>query len=530
MNDLFSTPQPKKTASKSAPSKSADTRGNPAEARGNNAPALSVSEISNSIKRELETRFDRVRVRGEISGLKRAASGHIYMSLKDENAVLSVICWRGQASKLAVEPQDGLEVIVTGRITSYPGRSNYQIVIDSMEIAGEGALLKLLEERKKKLASEGLFSDERKRAIPFLPEVIGVVTSPTGAVIRDIMHRLSDRFPRHVLVWPVLVQGEGAAEQIARAIDGFNALDPNGDIPRPDTLIVARGGGSLEDLWAFNEEVVVRAAANSKIPLISAVGHETDTTLIDFASDRRAPTPTAAAEMAVPVRAELIGEVQNIGRRIYAGANRLMGERRMQIEALARGLPDPRRLIEEKAQRLDDRVERMRNAMKGYLRHQTSELSELSARLPHPKQQILLASHHLSSLSDRFEGVGEQIVPVRQFEMDKLDSGRRMASAAALRLERTKNELTSLDRVLEGVSYKNVLKRGFSVVRSSDGNVLTASEIRDGSKLNIEFADNAFIEAVVGGDNGEGAFGDPLKKTQKKKKLDSTNTAQGSLL
>lgn len=537
MNDLFSTSQPKKTAPKSAPSKSADTRGNPADARGNNAPALSVSEISNSIKRELETRFDRVRVRGEISGLKRAASGHIYMSLKDENAVLSVICWRGQASKLSVDPQDGLEVIVTGRITSYPGRSNYQIVIDSMEIAGEGALLKLLEERKKKLASEGLFADERKRVIPFLPEVIGVVTSPTGAVIRDIMHRLSDRFPRHVLVWPVLVQGEGAADQIARAIDGFNALDPNGDIPRPDTLIVARGGGSLEDLWAFNEEVVVRAAANSKIPLISAVGHETDTTLIDFASDRRAPTPTAAAEMAVPVRAELIGEVQNIGRRIYAGANRLMGERRMQIEALARGLPDPRRLIEEKTQRLDDRVERMRNAMKGYLRHQTSELSELSARLPHPKQQILLASHQLSSLSDRFEGVGEQIVPVRQFEMDKLDSGRRMASATALRLERAKNEITSLDRVLEGVSYKNVLKRGFSVVRGADGNVLTASDISDGTKLDIEFADNAFIQAIANeGEEGgtAGTTSQPApkkiqKKTQKKKS-DTTDTAQGSLL
>ncbi|WP_120497781.1 exodeoxyribonuclease VII large subunit [Kiloniella sp. EL199] len=531
MNDLFSTPQVK-----SATPKPAGKPSNPTETRGNNAPALSVSEISNSIKRELETRFDRVRVRGEISGLKRAASGHIYMSLKDENAVLSVICWRGQASKLSVDPQDGLEVIVTGRITSYPGRSNYQIVIDSMEVAGEGALLKLLEERKKKLASEGLFADDRKRVIPFLPEVIGVVTSPTGAVIRDIMHRLSDRFPRQVLVWPVLVQGDGAAEQIARAIDGFNALDPNGDILRPDTLIVARGGGSLEDLWAFNEEVVVRAAANSKIPLISAVGHETDTTLIDFASDRRAPTPTAAAEMAVPVRAELIGEVQNIGRRIYAGANRLMGERRMQVEALARGLPDPRRLIEEKTQRLDDRVERMRNAMKGFLRHQTSELSELSARLPHPKQQILLASHQLSALSDRFSGASEQIVPLRQFEMEKLDSGRRMASATALRLERAKNEISSLDRVLEGVSYKNVLKRGFSVVRGADGNVLAATDISDGTKLNIEFADNAVVEALagstnsIGGPSGSQAQKSKPQKTPKKKRSETQDNAQGSLL
>ncbi len=520
MNDLFTNP-PKA----------------PSAERGNNAPALSVSEISSSIKRELETRFDRVRVRGEISGLKRAGSGHIYMSLKDDNAVLSVICWRGQASKLSVEPQDGLEVIVTGRITSYPGRSNYQIVIDSMEIAGEGALLKLLEERKRMLTSEGLFADERKRAIPFLPDVIGVVTSPSGAVIRDIMHRLSDRFPRRVLVWPVLVQGKGAAEQIAHAIEGFNALTPGGEIPRPDTLIIARGGGSLEDLWAFNEEIVVRAAANSQIPLISAVGHETDTTLIDFASDKRAPTPTAAAEMAVPVRADLIGDIQNIGRRIYTGANRLLSERRMQVEALSRGLPDPRRLIEEKTQRLDDRVERMRNAMKGYLRSQSSGLSELAARLPHPKQQILLANHHLVALKDRLNAAGNQIGPRHQQELDRLDAGRRMSAAVNLRAERASNELRSLERVLEGVSYKNVLKRGFSVVRGADGTVLSSSDISEGTSLNIEFADSAFVEAVAG--KGDGSSTPPStpssdvkpktapKRTKSKK---DTDTAQGSFL
>ncbi|MEH6629975.1 MAG: exodeoxyribonuclease VII large subunit [Halopseudomonas aestusnigri] len=512
MNDLFSKPP-------SAPSGE----------RGNNAPAMSVSEISTSIKRELETRFDRVRVRGEISGLKRAGSGHIYMSLKDDNAVLSVICWRGQAAKLSVEPQDGLEVIVTGRITSYPGRSNYQIVIDSMEVAGEGALLKLLEERKRILSSEGLFADERKRSIPFLPEVIGVVTSPTGAVIRDIMHRLSDRFPRRVLVWPVLVQGKGAAEQIAAAIEGFNALEVDGDIPRPDTLIIARGGGSLEDLWAFNEEIVVRATANSQIPLISAVGHETDTTLIDFASDKRAPTPTAAAEMAVPVRAELIGEVQNIGRRIYSGANRLLSEKRMQVEALSRGLPDPRRLIEEKMQRLDDRAERMRNAMKGYLRHQVSGLSELSARLPHPKQQILLANQQLVALKDRLNTSGSHLLPKRQQELDRVDAGRRMVSATNLRIERAGNELRSLDRVLEGVSYKNVLRRGFSVVRGTDGNVLGSGDISDGTHLNIEFADNAFVEAVAGEANGKPPLSTPPSQ-KKKKVLQKMNQGQGSLL
>ncbi|MEQ8194724.1 MAG: exodeoxyribonuclease VII large subunit, partial [Rhodospirillales bacterium] len=260
-----------------------------------NLPVLSVSELSQALKREVEETFSYVRVRGEISGFKRAASGHVYLALKDENAVLDGVCWRGTAGKLAIQPEDGMEVIAIGRLTTYPARSKYQIVIDQMELAGEGALLKLLEERRKKLAAEGLFAEERKQELPYLPGIIGIVTSPTGAVIRDILHRLSDRFPRRVLLWPVLVQGKGAAEQIAAAIHGFNAFkkdDPNA--PRPDLIIVARGGGSLEDLWAFNEEIVVRAAAASAIPLISAVGHETDTTLIDYASDRRAPTPTAA--------------------------------------------------------------------------------------------------------------------------------------------------------------------------------------------------------------------------------------------
>src|SRR5882724_2285932 len=267
----------------------------------NPLPEYTVSEISQAIRRTLEGSFERVRVRGEISGFKRAASGHLYLSLKDSEAVLDAVCWRMSAGRLAVSPEDGLEVIATGRMTSFPGRSRYQLVIDALEVAGVGALLKLLEERKQKLAAEGLFDAARKRPLPMLPRVIGVVTSPTGAVIRDILHRLADRFPRHVLLWPVLVQGEGSAEEVAAAIRGFNALG-GGGTPRPDVIIVARGGGSLEDLWSFNEEIVVRAAAESMIPLISAVGHETDFTLIDFVADRRAPTPTAAAEMAVPVR------------------------------------------------------------------------------------------------------------------------------------------------------------------------------------------------------------------------------------
>jgi len=276
-----------------------------------NLPEYSVSELSRALKRTVEAAYSYVRVRGEISGFKRAASGHLYMTLKDADAVLDAVCWRGVAGRLAIAPEDGIEVIASGKLTTYPGRSKYQIVIDSLELAGEGALLKMLEDRRRKLAAEGLFDEARKRELPFLPDVIGVVTSPTGAVIRDILHRLDDRFPRRVLLAPVLVQGENAAAQVAAAIEGFNRLPPDGPIPRPDVLIVARGGGSLEDLWAFNEEIVVRAAAASEIPLISAVGHETDTTLIDFAADRRAPTPTAAAEIAVPVRAELAATVMD---------------------------------------------------------------------------------------------------------------------------------------------------------------------------------------------------------------------------
>ncbi|MBM3565384.1 MAG: exodeoxyribonuclease VII large subunit, partial [Alphaproteobacteria bacterium] len=303
-----------------------------------NLPVLSVGEVAQAVKAAVEGAFPLVRVRGEISGFKRAPSGHLYFALKDQEAVLSAVSWRGTAGRLGLAPEDGMDVIATGRLTTYPGRSQYQMIVERLELAGEGALLKLLEERKKKLAAEGLFAAERKKPIPYLPNVIGVVTSPTGAVIRDILHRLAERFPRRVLLWPVLVQGEGAAEQIAAAIRGFNDLPAGGPVPRPDVLIVARGGGSIEDLWAFNEEIVVRAAAASAIPLISAVGHETDTTLIDYASDKRAPTPTAAAEMAVPVRAELMARVGEAGLRLTAALERLATERAARLADLARVL------------------------------------------------------------------------------------------------------------------------------------------------------------------------------------------------
>ncbi|MBT5676083.1 MAG: exodeoxyribonuclease VII large subunit, partial [Rhodospirillaceae bacterium] len=355
---------------------------------GGNVEPYSVAELSNALKRSVEDNFGWVRVRGEISGFKRAASGHLYFALKDDKAVLDGVCWRGVAGKLGIAPEDGLEVIASGKLTTYPARSRYQLVVQSMEVAGEGALLKLLEERKKKLSSEGLFDEERRRALPYLPEIIGVVTSPTGSVIRDILHRIAERFPRRVLVWPVLVQGEKAAEQVAHAIKGFNALAPGGPTPRPDLLIVARGGGSLEDLWAFNEEIVVRAAAASDIPLISAIGHETDVTLIDLAADRRAPTPTAAAEMAVPVRVELIEGLLGQERRLVSATGRLLQDRRTRVQGLARGLPDASSLLGAAAQRLDDWSERLGNSARAALRVRKDHVEKLGYQLPRPRESL----------------------------------------------------------------------------------------------------------------------------------------------
>src|SRR5690606_15225517 len=308
---------------------------------GDNAAPLTISEISSLLKRTVEDRFGFVRLRGELSGVKRAASGHLYCCLKDEGAVIDGVMWRTTAQRLSFVPEDGLEVVASGKLTTYPGRSKYQIVIDSLEIAGEGALLALLEKTRQRLAAEGLFAAERKRALPFLPRTIGVVTSPTGAVIRDILHRLADRFPSHVVVWPVLVQGQGSAEQVAAAVRGFGGIAQDGPVPRPDLLIVARGGGSIEDLWSFNEEIVVRAIAESPIPVISAVGHETDTTLADHAADRRAPTPTAAAEMAVPVRGELAATVADFAARKRRAILRPVAIGRERLEARAQRLPRP---------------------------------------------------------------------------------------------------------------------------------------------------------------------------------------------
>jgi len=334
------------------------------ERPGDNAQAMSVSELSLALKRTVEDRFGHVRVRGEISGFKRAASGHIYFCLKDDNARLDAVMWKGGAARLPFAPEDGLEVVATGKLTTYAGRSNYQIVVDSLEVAGEGAMMLLFEKLKARLTAEGLFAPERKKKLPALPRVIGVVTSPTGAVIRDILHRLADRFPTHVIIWPVLVQGEGSAAQISRAVNGFSAMPQDGPATRPDLVIVARGGGSIADLWACNDEAVVRAVANCTIPIISAVGHETDTTLCDFAADLRAPTPTAAAEIAVPVRSDLLQRVGQLGLRMANSVRKRVDLAAERLEAQRRLMPRLSDLAAPHQLRTDDLAERLRQSLR----------------------------------------------------------------------------------------------------------------------------------------------------------------------
>ncbi len=403
------------------------------EAAGDNAAALSVSEISALLKRTVEDRFGFVRVRGEISGFKRAASGHVYLCLKDENARLDAVMWRGTAQRLNFMPEDGLEVVATGKLTTYPGRSNYQLVIERMEVAGEGALLALLARNKARFEAEGLFAPERKRALPFLPRTIGVVTSPTGAVIRDILHRLADRFPVRVLVWPVLVQGQGAAEQVAAAVRGFSAMAPDGAVPRPDLVIVARGGGSIEDLWAFNEEAVVRAVADCSIPVISAVGHETDTTLCDFAADRRAPTPTAAAEMAVPVRSDLINQLAELTLRKRRAVLRPLQLGRERLAARAERLPAPQTLLSPQAQKLDDLSERFRRALGDRTMLARGDLQRVSARLSLPlvTARVQTARGRLDGLARLFVSLDPDKVLARGYVRVSGAGGRTLTTKAA---------------------------------------------------------------------------------------------------
>ncbi|KAF0099242.1 MAG: xseA [Rhodospirillaceae bacterium] len=474
-----------------------------APAAPSNVPEFSVSELSFALKREIESSFPRVRVRGEISQPSFPRSGHCYFRLKDENAVIDGVCWKGSIPRLGIKIEEGLEVIATGKLTTYAGSSRYQIIVDRLELAGEGALLKLLEDRRKKLQAEGLFDPSAKRPLPYLPQVVGVVTSPSGAVIRDILHRLGDRFPCHVLVWPVAVQGEKAADEVARAIAGFNGLPENGPVPRPDVLIVARGGGSLEDLWAFNEEIVVRAAADSAIPLISAVGHETDTTLIDFASDRRAPTPTAAAEMAVPVRADLITETLDYAKRLVGGMTRLLREQSMQLAGLARGLGDPRRLIEERQQRVDVSGERLAQAARQLVERRAHQLS--AARLVSPqavigaKEQALAAEGRaLTRAVDRFKSDALQKY-ARAF--DRLDQlGDRLKRHGNDLLLNGQRQVDHAAKLLESYSFHSVLNRGFALVRDQDGQpVLAAAGTSTGQTISIEFNDGRVGARVTEG-------------------------------
>ena len=493
-----------------------------------NQPELSVGEIARAIKGLLEGEFGRVRVRGEISGFKKAGSGHLYFRLKDDDAVLDAVCWRGAAGKLGMVPQDGMEVIVTGKVTGYPSRSNYQIVVDQMEIAGEGALLKLLEDRRKALAAEGLFAPERKAPLPFLPSVIGVVSSPTGAVIRDILHRLRDRCPRHVLLWPVLVQGENAAAQVASAIRGFNALpaDGSGPVPRPEVLIVARGGGSLEDLWAFNEEVVVRAAAESDIPLISAVGHETDTTLIDFASDRRAPTPTAAAEMAVPVLGDLIGQLGQLQQRLGGSAWRGLEERALRVQSAGRGLPEPVALVEQAAQRVDDLTERLAFALRARLIGAAQAVQATAGRLRHPREVLALKEQAVLGSGKALDQAARQHLRTTEHALARVDAARRLPVASVRRLDDLERRLGHASALLDSYSYERVLDRGFVLVRGPEGPVTVAEQATAGLAVTLQFKGGKSRGAVIDGDAGGKA---PAAK-RKKPAPPTDGTGQGRLL
>ena len=497
----------------------------------NQPPVLSIAELSGAVKRTVEDSFAYVRVRGEVSGFKRAASGHLYMTLKDADATMDAVCWRGSAGRLEIEPEDGLEVIATGRVATYPARSKYQLVIERLEVAGEGALLKMIEERRKRLAGEGLFDADRKADIPFLPGVIGVVTSPTGAVIRDILHRLADRFPRHVLVWPALVQGDGAAAQVTAAIEGFNRIVPGGSVPRPDLLIVARGGGSLEDLMAFNEENVVRAAAESDIPLISAVGHETDSTLIDFASDRRAPTPTAAAEMAVPVRSDLVAQVEEDGARLTGAMNRLVRSRAQEVTALGRGLPAPRRILEGAMQRVDDWVERLRPALSRVLRTKGEAMVQHSRQLVHPDHYVAVKQRDLAEMVARLAAARSS--DAARFERDLRDAqslGDRLEQASRRFLADTEQRLTGIDGLLESYSYKGVLERGFVLVRDAAGApVLAADTLGPGDTISLSFRDDGVIGATVDS-VGRDAPARKSMRAKPKTKTGPGDDPQGSLL
>ncbi|WDZ76815.1 exodeoxyribonuclease VII large subunit [Ensifer adhaerens] len=522
-----------------------------------NLTEYSVSELSGSIKRTVEQAFDQVRVRGEISGYRGPhSSGHAYFALKDDRARIDAVIWKGTFSRLRFRPEEGMEVIATGKVTTFPGSSKYQIVIESMEPAGAGALMALLEERKRKLGAEGLFDANRKRPLPYMPKVIGVVTSPTGAVIRDILHRIADRFPVHVVVWPVRVQGDGSGDEVAAAIRGFNAIEPGGPIARPDVLIVARGGGSLEDLWGFNDEAVVRAAAASEIPLISAVGHETDWTLIDYAADQRAPTPTGAAEMAVPVRADLEAAVSGLSARLKAAVGRQMDNRRQAVRSLARALPSldqllalPRRRFDEAALGLGRGLQMNTANKRRQFERVSAELRAdlLKGKLSERRQRLADAMNKADRIVERQVHRGEARVQAADAALRALPSrligqihrasdrvaGLAARSDAAVRADvrRLRSVIVAQDRILQSLSYRNVLQRGFALVRDADGGpVRQAAAVSTGMALSLEFADGR-VSAIAGESEGEPVSSTPVprKKQAKPSEPAGDPPKQGSL-
>jgi exodeoxyribonuclease VII large subunit len=499
-----------------------------------NQPEYTVSELSGAVKRVIEGEFGLVRVRGEVGRVSRPASGHLYFDLKDDRAVIAAVSWKGQVARMQVRPEEGMEVVATGRMTTFPGQSKYQLIVDDVAPAGAGALMAMLEKRKAALQAEGLFDPARKTPIPYLPKVIGVVTSPSGAVIRDILHRLRDRFPRHVLIWPVAVQGQDCAAQVAAAIRGFNAIEPGGPIPRPDVLIVARGGGSLEDLWGFNEEVVVRAAAASRIPLISAVGHETDTTLIDYAADLRAPTPTAAAELAVPVRLELVATLEALGARLLRGTVQGVTRRSQRLRDLTRALPRLETLLATPRQRLDGAVTRLSAGLglavvqkhrdfdrvagrlqpatlRAGLRRQRDLLTGRDERLTRAAVQRLerwgerlgsLAARLSPALARLLGDAGRKVTDGRR-DLARLSD--RLDVAPRQRLQRLSDRLEALDRTRLTLGYAETLKRGYAVVRGDGAVVTSKAGAEKAAALEIEFRDGRL---QVGGRAGKRAKGE----------------------
>ena len=479
---------------------------------GQNMPEYSVSEISGAVKRTLEGEFGRIRVRGEVGRVFTARSGHLYYDVKDDRNVLACTTWKGQVSGLSVVPEEGLEVVVTGRLTAFGAQSKYNMNVDEVAVAGQGALMALLEKRKKALAAEGLFDASRKKQLPYLPQIIGVITSPSGAVIRDILHRLRDRFPRKVLIWPVAVQGNACAPEVARAIEGFNALTPGGAMPRPDLLIVARGGGSVEDLWGFNEEIVARAAAASDIPLISAVGHETDTTLIDFVSDHRAPTPTAAAELAVPVRIELMAWTDAQGARLSRALSNALAQRKQRLADLSRALPRKDSLLDSPRQRLDQMADRLPNALirnvqtqrlhlsnlagslrpatlRRMIRPERDRLTKTAARLAPALQRALLTRREAyTSRAARLHTEHLTLRLTRQSQALQSLS-RRLAIAANTGQTRLQTRVETVSRLLSSLGYEATLGRGYAVVRTEGTLVTTRKQAARAQTLEIQFAD-----------------------------------------